>query len=617
MMTKVIGGKKFTFVLVALVIVIFFLGIFLSTRYFFNFVNTHEYSVMIDGEYSVDGGEWKKYDPTKVIDEHFHKIVFRGKPVKNSLPYIYMAISSQNVWYTLRTDEEVLLDYHFKDYNYQMDNPAPSMYMSNTPGFNIALHDLTYYPEEVTNGTKDLILEVEYPYAAETKSFSDCFSVSIGTLNSLYPLFFSKAFPAVLLFVLVCFFGMFFFPISGFILGKINYRYLVFGLLCFFWGLYMITQSARIYLNLWILDPTICTMIDQLTWYLFIASIFLYLKSNMQRELTRVVANITSAVFLIAVIVSVILHLTNTLDMVATEPNMFIIITICGATLFAMLCIETKKNNRALVFIISWIPLMIASAIDVLDYFFDIPGTDFFNYGLAITMIYQIVRLILDLRTQYKEAIRYQQIQKELYEAKVSMMVSQIQPHFMYNALSSIAMMCTIEPETAQEATITFAKYLRTNMDSLKNTAPVPFEKELEHLKKYLYIEKLRFGDKLNIEYDIQASDFVVPQLSIQPLVENAVKHGVGMKKNGGTVKISTVETDDSYVIVISDDGVGFDTTKDIKDDSHSHVGIDNTRRRINELCKGEVIIESTVGKGTTAKIILPKEDTAGENSMS
>ena len=94
-------------------------------------------------------------------------------------------------------------------------------------------------------------------------------------------------------------------------------------------------------------------------------------------------------------------------------------------------------------------------------------------------------------------------------------MVSQIQPHFMYNALTSIAMMCTIDPETARDATVTFAKYLRGNMDSLKQKAPVPFTQELEHLKKYLYIEKLRFGKKLNVEYDIQAEDFVIPMLEV------------------------------------------------------------------------------------------------------
>ncbi|MBQ4364565.1 MAG: histidine kinase [Oscillospiraceae bacterium] len=207
--------------------------------------------------------------------------------------------------------------------------------------------------------------------------------------------------------------------------------------------------------------------------------------------------------------------------------------------------------------------------------------------------------------------------EKELYESKVAIMTSQVQPHFVYNALTSIAMMCTIDPKTAQQATITFAKYLRTNMDSLKQTAPVPFEQELEHLKKYLYIEKLRFEDKLNIEYDIRVTDFLIPQLSVQPIVENAVKHGVGMKKKGGTVTIATRETDTEYLVIISDDGVGFDTTAEKKDDGRSHIGMENTRTRLKEMCGGGIKIDSIKNEGTTVTIILPKEGQKNEDTVS
>ena len=144
-------------------------------------------------------------------------------------------------------------------------------------------------------------------------------------------------------------------------------------------------------------------------------------------------------------------------------------------------------------------------------------------------------------------------------------------------------------------------------MDSLRQTAPVPFETELGHLKKYLYIEKLRFGDELNIEYDIQATDFEVPQLSIQPLVENAVKHGVGMKEDGGTVKISTRETEKYFEVVIEDDGTGFDVNEK-KDDGRSHIGMENARKRLKELCGADVIITSAVGEGTRARVVIPKQ---------
>ena len=239
-----------------------------------------------------------------------------------------------------------------------------------------------------------------------------------------------------------------------------------------------------------------------------------------------------------------------------------------------------------------------------------------------------IADFAIDIDRSHKENLRIavereraeaerERAEKEAYEAKVAVMASQIRPHFMYNALTSIAMMCQIDPETAQEATVTFAKYLRGNMDSLKQTKPVPFEVELEHLKKYLYIEKLRFGKKLNVEYDIQAKDFKVPMLSVQPLAENAVKHGVGMKKKGGTVKIISRETETAFEVVVSDDGVGFDTTAEKPDDGRSHVGMENTRSRLKEMCGGTVKIESTVDVGTTATIILPKEGQNNEDTVS
>ena len=198
--------------------------------------------------------------------------------------------------------------------------------------------------------------------------------------------------------------------------------------------------------------------------------------------------------------------------------------------------------------------------------------------------------------------------EKELYESKVKIMVSQIQPHFMYNTLSSIAMLCKIDPDTANKAAITFAQYLRVNMDSLKQTAPIPFEQELEHLKKYLYIEELRFGKKLHIVYDIQATDFVLPQLSIQPLAENAVKHGLSKKRGGGTLTISTRETEGAFEVIVSDDGVGFDVNQK-KNDGRSHVGMENVTHRLKEMCGADVVITSEVGKGTSAKIIIPKEN--------
>ena len=457
----------------------------------------------------------------------------------------------------------------------------------------------------------ELILELENPYG-DGERFSECCSATYSGDNGFYILFFRETMPAMLLFVLVCFFGLFLFPIAGFILGKVDYRYLTFGGLCFLWGLFMIGQRLSWYLNLWIGDATLCMALVMILKYCLVISILFYMKANLKRTNGRMVANLTATAFILATITMICLHFGGVWDLYASSNLMDALTAVCMLLAAALLFREARESKQAVHVLIALAPLTLCMFLDALNGAFDFADIHFYYFGLTFTMLYQIVRIILDLRQQYRDSIRYQQMQKELYEAKVGVMVSQIQPHFMYNALTSIAMMCTIDPDTAQEATVTFAKYLRGNMDSLKQTAPVPFDVELEHLKKYLYIEKLRFDTKLNIAYDIQATDFRLPQLSIQPLVENAVKHGVGMKKQGGTVTIATRETEEDYRIIISDDGVGFDMEearkkRETKSDGKSHVGMENTERRLADMCDGRVEIESTPGEGTVTTVILPK----------
>ena len=227
-----------------------------------------------------------------------------------------------------------------------------------------------------------------------------------------------------------------------------------------------------------------------------------------------------------------------------------------------------------------------------------------FSFGPAAQLIAFVLLYGMVINKNQQALIK---TEKELYEAEVNLMVSQMRPHFIYNTLSSIAILCKLEPDTAYEATVNFSDYLRTNMDALKQSAPVPFDRELEHLEKYLYIEKLRFQDRLSIEYDIQTTDFYIPLLSVQPLAENAVKHGVGKKDDGGTVTIATRESEDGYEVIVSDDGVGFDPTVKKENDGRSHVGMENTKKRLKDMCDASIVYESEIGKGTTVRIILPR----------
>ena len=583
-------------------------------------------SMFLQGEYSVDDGEWKAINPDKPIDESFHKIVFRGTMTKKHLLYYEeLSASTKNVWFTLRSEdgtEYLKHSYLPADESYTEDliqtaeKTIPfALRMPDTPGYQTQVMFTSLAIDEGITENTEFTLEVIDPYSRPLR-FSDCFEVTLSHGNGAYLRFFFEALPMILLSLLISFFGIFLFPIAGFILGKLNYRYLAFGAVCFFWGLFMIGNRVSVYLNLWITDPTVCMAVDILMVRIFMISVLCYLKSNLINKVTRLIANITITVYTLVVIATVILHFAAVTDLFSNY-NAVNICTMIGIVIMTLLLfIESGQNSQAIFMLIAWTPLTLSIILDVFNYFLQFTDIHFYYFGLSLTMLYQITRMVLDLRKQYLEAIRYQQMQKELYEAKVAVMTSQIRPHFMYNALTSIAMMCELDPKTAKQATITFAKYLRGNMDSLKQTAPVPFTQELEHLKKYLYIEKLRFDDLLNIEYDIQATDFVLPLLSIQPLVENAVKHGVGMKEDGGTVKISTRETETAYEVVIEDDGVGFDVNEQ-KDDGRSHVGMENTKKRLRDMCGGEVKITSVIGKGTTAIVVLPKEGQPNENTMS
>ena len=613
---KVLKGRIWITAVATLILILLGWVVWQNARAFEPFETTKRSTVMLEGTYSIDGGKWQTIDNSKSIDEHFHKAVFKGKWIKTIKTYKMMNIVSKNVWYTIYDSNGEIIDaYDRRAEEDYPDSPYIGDYLKNTPGYFVNQEYIAF--EKKFKSDEDITLEVEFPYDLTTENFSDCFYVLSSYSDGIYQTFVFETFAPALMFLLVCFFGVFFFPIASGLLGRIDIRYIGFGALCFFAGLYMVIGKTSDYINLWVIDPTVCMMTDKICLCLFVLSVFIYLRSLLRNKASKIITNTLITAFFALTVTNIVLQMTNIADMMATSGSIYIAMIICAVVMMILLITEIrgKKRFELVDYLISWVPLCAFMSIDLLDIYLHIPGGAHLRFGLAITIIYQMVRFGMDFRRQYKEAIHHQQVQRELYEAKVKVMTSQIRPHFMYNALTSIAMMCEIDPKTAKEATITFAKYLRGNMDSLKQTAPVPFAQELEHLKKYLYIEKMRFDDLLNIEYDIQATDFILPLLSIQPLVENAVKHGVGMKEDGGTVKISTRETETAYEVIIEDDGVGFDVNEK-KSDGRTHVGMENTQKRLYDMCGGEVKIESVVGEGTTATVILPKEGQPNENTL-
>ena len=227
-------------------------------------------------------------------------------------------------------------------------------------------------------------------------------------------------------------------------------------------------------------------------------------------------------------------------------------------------------------------------------------------FVVALVLAWQIIpRNIKAAQKAEKMEAEQKRIRAQLQENRIAIMISQIQPHFIYNTLGTIQYLCKENPDQAAKLVQNFSVYLRGNFSELDNTAPIRFSQELEHVRCYTDIELVRFPD-MTVKYDIQAGGFLLPALTVQPMVENAIKHGLMGLEEGGTVTIAAYETDTHYCVKVTDDGVGFDTT--LPQDGKKHIGIRNVRERLQMMCGGTLTVESEVGRGTVALIRIPKE---------
>ena len=233
----------------------------------------------------------------------------------------------------------------------------------------------------------------------------------------------------------------------------------------------------------------------------------------------------------------------------------------------------------------------------------------FFAYGIYVMLASLILATtVVFISFLKRETERYYLQLQENEQMKTRLMLSQIQPHFLYNSLGVIQELCRRDPEKAEEATLRFSQFLRRNMDSLSMDRPIPFEDELKHTKNYLELEKMRFGDQLQVEYDIETTDFLIPTLTLQPLVENSVRHGIRQKEEGGRITIRVKDFPDRVEVRVRDDGPGIapDSVTDPKESDR--VGVRNVTERVRRMCGGERQLEFEPGVDAHAVITLPKK---------
>ena len=186
---------------------------------------------------------------------------------------------------------------------------------------------------------------------------------------------------------------------------------------------------------------------------------------------------------------------------------------------------------------------------------------------------------------------------------RIQIMMMQIQPHFLFNALNTIRALYAKNSPLAERTLEDFSAYLRQNLESLSQTDLIPVSKELEHTQLYAKIEMQRFPN-VQVEYRIEDTQFAVPALTIQPLVENAIRHGVRGREDGLVIVATALEAG-RHQVTVADNGAGFDPKQQLSTEE-LHIGIRNVKERVAQMCGGELVLTSEIGKGTSITLLFP-----------
>ena len=220
-------------------------------------------------------------------------------------------------------------------------------------------------------------------------------------------------------------------------------------------------------------------------------------------------------------------------------------------------------------------------------------------FGIALCALTMFGFIISDNMEQYMRQ------QREIAHQRSSVMVLQMRPHFIYNTMMGIYYLCDQDPAKAKQVTLDFTSYLRKNFTAIASEEMIPFNDELEHTRAYLAVEQAQFEDSLFVSFDTPHTMFRVPPLTLQPIVENAVKHGMNESCDPIHISVVTRQTDVSSEIIVNDDGPGFKPT----DDDEPHIALNNIRQRLELMCGGTLEVAPREGGGTSVKVTIPIPD--------
>jgi len=222
----------------------------------------------------------------------------------------------------------------------------------------------------------------------------------------------------------------------------------------------------------------------------------------------------------------------------------------------------------------------------------------------AILLIVLVTVIIRTQQSKRNDEKRIKELESEIVSLKLRLSHNQIRPHFIFNSILAIKQLCIEEPKMAAKMLQHFASYLRANLDAMSGEELVSFERELECIKEYVALEQADPASGFRVDYKTDYIDFDIPLMSVEPMVENAIRHGIS--RDNGLITISSKIEGKRIVVTVEDNGVGFGS-ETRQQAEHRSIGIKNSKERLKYLCGGDLAIINT-GKGTIVRIELPLE---------
>ena len=573
--------------------------------------------VYFDGDYRIADGPWQKIVPGSHIPSTKGDVTLRGKFHMLTPDGEYIGVYSGGMPIALYTDHINLTFYVGEAPPYVIDTENP-LYGSSACGVGWSAYSFSNESEAPIR----ILIHNPHRFGNETAidallsnmAFWSGLDFEKGILESGE---FQRNMGLFFLIVALVLIGIALF--STLIHNKNSKLLWLLGAVILFAGVYFAYSAAGV--NFWNNSTVSNTTIlggSMILYMLFLSMGIVYgLRTHQKAGTTAVLClGVADALFFTLPLVTDLLFYDTWLWWAAVQGIANLILLVCLIREYL-----SKPNKRRWLCIVAILPLLAFGADLVMTALGIWKGGVVSKYvfiglfAVAMTFVLRIIPRNINAAEKAKELELQRSrleaekniVEAELKERRVAIMLSQIQPHFIYNTLGTIERMCLKDPQKAFDLVRNFSLYLRGNFSELDSVTPIRFTEELKHVEHYVNIEKVRFPD-MTIVYDVAATEFVLPALSVQPLVENAIKHGLMRLESGGTVVIRSFETPTHFCVEVKDDGVGFDPTLPL--DEKKHVGLRNIRGRLKAMVDGDLILESKPGSGTKAVVMIPKEVT-------